>query len=63
VTLFHSKTCRIQKNIVPLHTEAATKGGKMEGLHIAARNMKQLGISVADIAKATGLSETGIANL
>ena len=39
------------------------KEGKMEGLHIAARNMKQLGLSIADIAKATGLSEEEIANL
>ena len=39
------------------------KEGKMEGLHIAARNMKQLGLSIADIAKATGLLETDIADL
>ena len=37
--------------------------GKMEGFHLVARNMKQLGISIADIAKATGLSEKEIANL
>ena len=37
--------------------------GKMEGLHLVARNMKQLGLPIADIAKATGLSETEIANL
>jgi len=51
--------------------EAATKKGynegwekgKMEGLHLVARNMKQLGLPIADIAKATGLSETEIANL
>ena len=37
--------------------------GKLEGLHIAARNLKQLGLSIADIAKATGLSEIEIENL
>ena len=39
------------------------KEGKMEGLHFAARNMKQLGLPITDIAKATGLSEKEIANL
>lgn len=37
--------------------------GKMEGLYFAARNMKQLGLPITDIAKATGLSEKEIANL
>ncbi len=37
--------------------------GKMEGLYFAARNMKQLGLPITDIAKATGLSEKVIANL
>ena len=48
------------------YNEGMEKGmekGKMEGLCIAARNMKQLGLSIADIAKATGLSEEEIANL
>ena len=43
--------------------EKGMEKGKMEGLHIAARNMKQLGLTIADIAKATGLSEKEIANL
>ena len=43
--------------------EKGMEKGKMEGLCIAARNMKQLGLSIADIAKATGLSEEEIANL
>ena len=37
--------------------------GKIEGLRIAARSMKQLGLSIADIAKATGLPEKEIATL
>ena len=39
------------------------KEGMENGLHIAARNMKQMGLTIADIAKATGLSEKEIANL
>ena len=37
--------------------------GKLEGIHLVARKMKQLGLSIADIAKSTGLSEKEIANL
>ena len=43
--------------------EKGMEKGKMEGLRIAARNMKQLGLSIADISKATGLLEQDIANL
>ena len=39
------------------------KEGMEKGLHIVARNMKQMGLTIADISKATGLSEKEIANL
>jgi predicted transposase/invertase (TIGR01784 family) len=34
--------------------------GIQKGIYTVARNMKQMGISIADIAKATGLSEEEI---
>jgi predicted transposase/invertase (TIGR01784 family) len=42
--------------------EGMQKGIK-EGLYLVARNMKQMGLPIADIAKATGLSEKEIAEL
>ena len=43
--------------------EKGMEKGRAEGLLIAARNMKKLGINLADIAKATGLSEKEITDL
>ena len=44
--------------------EAAVKKsyneGMQKGIYTVARNMKQMGLSIADIAKATGLSEEEI---
>ena len=34
--------------------------GMQKGIYTVAHNMKQMGISIADIAKATGLSEEEI---
>ena len=34
--------------------------GKQKGIYTVARNMKQMGLPIADIAKATGLSEEEI---
>ena len=44
------------------YNEGMQKGIK-EGLYLVARNMKQMGLPIADIAKATGLSEKEIAEL
>ena len=43
--------------------EKGMEEGMEKGLHIAAHNFKQLGLSIADIAKATGLSEREVENL
>ena len=37
--------------------------GRAEGILLAARNLKSMGFSVADIMKATGLSEGDIMSL
>jgi len=39
------------------------KEGMQKGLYLVARNMKQMELPIADIAKATGLSEEEIAEL
>jgi len=43
--------------------EEGMQKGIKEGLYLVARNMKQMGLPIADIAKATGLSEKEIAEL
>lgn len=53
----------LEKACMEKGMESGKTEGKMEGLRIAARNMKQLGLSFADISKATGLPEQEIANL
>lgn len=48
------------------HTEGLTQGraeGINEGIMLIAKNLKTMGLSVADIIKATGLSEDDIAKL
>ena len=45
------------------YNEGMQKGieeGMQKGIYTVARNMKQMGLSIADIAKATGLSEEEI---
>ena len=37
--------------------------GRAEGILLAAKNLKSMGLSVADIQKATGLSEAEIMNI
>ena len=37
--------------------------GMQKGIYTVARNMKQMGLSLEDITKATGLSEKEIAEL
>ena len=37
--------------------------GMQKGIYTVARNMKQMGLTIADIAKATGLSEEEITEL
>jgi len=39
------------------------KEGMQKGIYTVARNMKQMGLTIADIAKATGLSEEEITEL
>ena len=48
------------------HTEGLTQGraeGINEGIMLISKNLKTMGLSVADIIKATGLSEDDIAKL
>lgn len=48
------------------HTEGHAQGraeGINEGIMLIAKNLKTMGLSVADIIKATGLSEDDIAKL
>ena len=52
----------MQKGIKEGIKEGMQKGIK-EGLYLVARNMKQMGLPIADIAKATGLSEKEITEL
>jgi predicted transposase/invertase (TIGR01784 family) len=52
----------MQKGIKEGIKEGMQKGIK-EGLYLVARNMKQMGLPIADITKATGLSEKEIAEL
>lgn len=40
--------------------EKGIEKGMQKGLHTIVRNMKQMGLPIADIAKATGLSEEEI---
>ena len=54
--------CCLQLNFYSITTyfhynNLTYKEGMEKGLHIVARNMKQMGLTIADIAKATGLSE------
>ena len=49
-----------------LREAAAKKGyneGMQDGIYTVARNMKQMGLPIADIAKAAGLSEKEITKL
>lgn len=54
------------KGLAQGHTEGHAQGraeGINEGIMLIAKNLKTMGLSVADIIKATGLSEDDIAKL
>ena len=55
-----------EKGLAQGHTEGLAQGraeGINEGIMLISKNLKTMGLSVADIIKATGLSEDEIAKL
>ncbi|MCI6472126.1 MAG: Rpn family recombination-promoting nuclease/putative transposase, partial [Bacteroidales bacterium] len=59
----HMDDIMVQNDVLDTAKREGRAEGRVEGILLAARNLKSMGFSVADIMKATGLSEGDIVSL
>ena len=59
----HMDDIMVQNDVLDTAKREGRVEGRVEGILLAARNLKSMGFSVADIMKATGLSEGDIVSL